>query len=160
MKRFFKENRVFAMLMVVVLACFLVMLGLLIRYFYAGIGESKYGDRLKGIEKIKISSNLKKEIKTKYELDDATEEVNFDLEGKVLYINIVYKNTTQLVDAESKAVKILDEFSSEIKSFYDIQFMLVAPDDKSTDTKEGFTIMGAKNAVSSNVVWNNNTATE
>ena len=36
--------------------------------------------------------------------------------------------------------------------------MLVAPDDKSTDAKEGFSIMGAKNAVSSNVVWNNNYA--
>lgn len=157
MKRFFRENRVFAVLMLIVIICFLIIFALLIRYFYSGTSNDKYGTRNEGIEKVPISSELKKGIKEEFEKDETIEEVNFDLKGKVLYINIVFVKTTPLVDAQGKATKVLEKFSEEILSFYDIQFMLVA---EKSDVDDGFIIMGAKNAVSSNVIWNNNTSVE
>lgn len=157
MKRFFTENRVFAILMIVVIICFIIIFALLIKYFYTGTSSDKYGNRNEGIEKVPISDDLKAEIKKEFELDESINEVNFDLKGKVLYINIVFVPTTPLVDAEGKATKIIEKFDESILSFYDIQFMLVA---EKSDVDDGFIIMGAKNVISSNVIWNNNRSEE
>ena len=76
--------------------------------------------------------------------------------GKIVYIKINFNESASLVEAESVAVKALDNFSDSEKAFYDFEFTLAQA---ATDKTEGFKIMGAKNVNGSNLVWNNNNAT-
>ena len=47
MKQFYKENRVFSILMIVVAVCLLLIIGITLKYFIFGSSYSPYGDRLK-----------------------------------------------------------------------------------------------------------------
>ena len=54
--KFFKEHRIFTMLMAIVIVCFVLIMTVLINVF-GGIGNdaNKYGNRLEGIDQIEIT---------------------------------------------------------------------------------------------------------
>ena len=52
-KRFYREHRVFTILMAVVIVCVILLCTLLIQCFYTG-NKDKYGDRLDDISKYEI----------------------------------------------------------------------------------------------------------
>ena len=62
-----------------------------------------------------------------------------------------------LAEAESLALKSLDEFSEEEKKFYDFNYTLKQ---NSTDTSDGFIISGARNKSGTGLIWNNNRVVE
>ena len=61
-KRFYQEHRIFTILMAVVLVCMVLIITVLIQCFYVGNGSDKYGNRLEGIEKYKISESRQKDF--------------------------------------------------------------------------------------------------
>jgi hypothetical protein len=156
MKKIYYENKTLFILLVIALCCILVSIILLFKYFYFGNGATKYGDRLDGIEKVEITDDKENTVKSSIESNKLVDSASVDISGKIIYLKITFKETASLVEAESVAVKSLDNFSDDEKAFYDFEFTLYqAP----TDKNEGFKIMGAKNVNGSNLVWNNNNAT-
>ena len=79
-----------------------------------------------------------------------------NIPSNTIYIKINFNEKATLVEAQSIAVKSLEKFTEDEKKFYDFEFTLYQ---ESTEQKEGFRIMGAKNVNGSNLVWNNNNAT-
>ena len=61
--------------------------------------------------------------------------------------------TASLVEAQGKALELLEKFNDEEKKFYDFHFTL---EQKKSETGSGFIISGAKNVNGTNLVWNNN----
>ena len=156
MKKILKENRTLFILMIVAIVCIVVSVLLLFKYFYFGNGGSNYGDRLEGIENVRISDDKQREVSSKIEENTLVDSATTTVTGKRVDIRIVFNEKASLVDAEGVALKSLDNFSDEEKAFYDFEFTLKQ---NATEKTEGFLIMGAKNVNGSNLVWNNNNST-
>ena len=156
MKKYLKDNKTLLILMVVAIACMVLSVILLFKYFYFGNGGTKYGSRLEGIENVQINDDRKKEISSKLEESELVKSANITINGKRIDIKMVFESKANLNDAEGVAVKSLDNFSEEEQAFYDFGFTL--KQEAEADT-EGFLIMGAKNVNGSNLIWNNNNST-
>ena len=153
MKEFYRENRVLVILGGVVLVCMIVSIILLFKYFYFDNGGDKYGDRLNIIENLEIKKDRQEEIVNKVKENKLVKDTQIVINGAIINFIINFNNEVSLVEAESVAVTVLDEFSDEEKNAYDISFNLL--EDK-TETSEGFNMWGAKNAGREKIVWNNN----
>lgn len=154
MKQFYKENRVFSILMIVVAVCLLLIIGITLKYFIFGSSSSPYGDRLKDEKKYKISDDLKTEVKSTLESDESIKKASVRVSVRTIYISMEFNTGVSLEEAKGKAVTALEKFSEDELCYYDVEFILT---EESADNSEGFTIMGAKNVNGSNIVWNNNT---
>lgn len=154
MKQFYKENRVFSILMIVVAVCLLLIIGITLKYFIFGSSSSPYGDRLKDEKKYKISDDLKTEVKSTLESDESIKKASVRVSVRTIYISMEFNTGVSLEEAKGKAITALEKFSEDELGYYDVEFILT---EESADNSEGFTIMGAKNVNGSNIVWNNNT---
>lgn len=152
-KKFYQNNRVFVILMSIVLICIIIMTICLISYFYGSKDSSVYGERLDGIDAVKIEESRQNDIDTKIEESPLVDYAKILVTGKIVYININFEKTASLEEAQGKAIEVLNEFSDEEKKFYDFHFTL---EQKKSETGEGFIISGAKNVNGTNLVWNNN----
>lgn len=152
MKKFFEENRTLFILIVVAIVCIIISVILLFKYFYFGNGGSNYGDRLEGIENVRISDEKQSEVSSKIDEDALVQSSTVGITGKRVDIRIVFEEKASLIDAQGIALKSLDNFSDEEKAFYDFHFTLKQ---EATEKTEGFLTMGAKNVNGSNLVWEN-----
>lgn len=154
MKNFYKQNRVFVILMGIVLICLVVIGSLLLIYFYKGNSKDKYGNRLISIKDAQISKTKKAEIITNIKEEETVEDVTIDIFGKNIYINLTFQEDTKLDVAKGKALAALDNFTEEELPLYDFQITL-------RENKDGgFLISGAKNNNNPIIVWNNNNDSE
>ena len=150
--KFFKEHRVFTILMAVVLVCVILIATVLFRLFYDS-KKGKYGDRLEGINKVELSEKKLDDIETKIIAEKNVLVAECRVQGKIVYIHITFDTPESLVEAQGTAQKSLENFSEEERAFYDFHFTLKK---SSTETSEGFLITGAKNKNGSGLLWNNN----
>lgn len=151
--KFYKEHRIFTILMAIVIVCLVLITTVLIQCFGAN-GSDKYGNRLEGIDKVKITSSRQKDFENNTANNDKVKSADIVVEGRIIYIKLIFEPNVKLVEAESIALKTLEEFSEEEKAYYDFNFTLTQ---KATDNSDGFHISGAKNKNGSGLVWNNNT---
>lgn len=152
-KQIYQEHRIFTILMAVVLVCIVLIATVLIQCFYVGNGTDKYGNRLEGIEKYKISESRQKDFEKNTANNDKVESTDIKITGKIIYITMQIKPGVTLIEAESIALKSLETFSEKEQSFYDFNITLKQD---ATDTSDGFIISGSKNKNGSGLVWNNN----
>lgn len=153
MKRILSENKVLLVLAIIIIVSLIVIGVSMVMYFYTGNGKDEYGDRLQGIENVEILNDIDKKVAELYTDIAAFNEVVVNVKGKIIYINIDIKENLSLVDAQSLAIKSLEAFSEEEKSFYDIQIIITA---KTTEEESDiYPLMGYKNAKNSQVVWTN-----
>jgi hypothetical protein len=153
-KKIWQENSVLFVLLLILIACIIAISVVCITYF-VGSSNSKYGDRLDGIDNYPFTEDTQKEIASKLEEDEAIEDVEIRVSGKTIYVTINFATKITLVEAESKALASLDNFSEDTLSFYDIEYLIKAD---STEDTEGFQIIGSHNVSGTGgIVWNNNT---
>lgn len=154
LKRFWQNNSVLLVLLLILFACLIAISAVVYTYF-VGDGSSKYGDRLDDIEKHPFTEKDQKEIITKIEEDESITEATIKMSGRRIIINIDFIEKINLVEAQSKALATLDYFSEDTLSYYDLTYNIKA---EKTDDTEGFNIAGSHNvAGSGGIVWNNNT---
>ena len=101
-------------------------------------GENKYGDRLAGISEVEITKDKKNEVVDKIKENDGVSDASVRVQGKIVYVNIVFKKDVSLDNAKKIASSSLDNFSDEEKNFYDFGYFLTQ------DDGEGFNITGTK----------------
>lgn len=156
--KFLKEHRVFTMLMAIVIVCFVLIMTVLINVF-GGFGNDadKYGNRLEGIDKVEISEKKQSDFKNNITNNEKIKSVDVTIQGKIVYITMIVESNVMLEEAEGIALKSLDEFTEEEKTFYDFNFTLKQ---LATENSDGFVISGAKNKNGTKLIWNNNTPVE
>ena len=142
-----QDNIILLVLLGVLVVCFIAICLLFYKYFYAGTSETKYGDRLDGIENYVLSSTLEDDVKKIYTNDKSVGEISVKTQGKIIYINIGFVESVKVADAQTLAVKALDAIGEENLNYYDVQYILTCTDD------ENYPVFGSKNANSSKVVW-------
>ena len=151
LKSFYKNNRVYSILMIISIICIVAILVGVVLYFLGQTSKDKYGNRLEGIEKIEIKESKLNDIEKKITENELVKSTDAIIRGKLVYITITL-NTGTHADAESIAQSSLDLFSEEEKAFYDIQYIVYNADDS---TEENFPIMGYIKAGSSVIKWTN-----
>lgn len=147
-----KNNKVLLVLLGILLLCFIVLGYGFYKYFYAGTGESKYGDRLEGIENYPLNENLKEEIIALYESDSRVGDIALDIKGKIVYITIDFVETIKVSEAKDLAIKSLELIGEENLAFYEIQYILTASFEAESESKS-FPVFGSKGTNSLKVVW-------
>ena len=152
-KKFYKEHRVFTILMSVVIVCLILIITVLVQIFYFGNGNDKYGDRLEGIENVPITESREDDFEKNIVNEGKAKKCDLIVTGRIIYITIQFNEDVDLETAKSVALKSLESFSEEELAFYDFNFTLKK---NTSDKVEGFLISGARTKNGSGLVWNNN----
>lgn len=155
-KKFYKEHRIFSILMAVVIVCLILLGTLLVQCFYTG-NKDKYEDRLEDISKYEIKDERLDKIEKKISEIKDVKKVNIYITGRIIYTEITFVGETDKLAAENAAILSLDEFSTEEKTYYDFHFQL---EKEETKTSEGFLIQGCRNSNGNGFSWNNDRETE
>lgn len=151
LKSFYKNNRVYSILMIISIICVVAILVGVLLYFLGQTSKDKYGNRLDGIESVQINNDRITEIEKKITENELVKSTEMDIRGKLIYVTIILNNGTH-TDSESIAQTSLELFSEEEKAFYDIQYIV---DNKDDSTAENFPIMGYIKAGNSVIKWTN-----
>lgn len=145
-KKFYKNNRVYCILMGISIFCIALICVLGVGYFINQTKNSVYGNRLNGIDSVIISDEHKNEVIDAIKENGNVSKAVINVKGKIIYIN-VYLEDGKIDDAQSLAIKSLNCFTDDEKEFYDINFSFVKEGDN------GFTIMGYKKSDAAIISW-------
>ena len=144
------ENIVLVVLILILLGSFAGIGFLFYKYFYAGVSSNKYGDRLDGIENYPLPSTFHSDVESLYKEESSINKVVTNVQGKIIYIDIDFKEAVKVETAETLASKALEKIGENNLTFYDVQFILTYSGDGENNN---FPIFGAKKATSLKVVW-------
>ena len=151
LKDFYGRNRVYSILMIVSIICIIAIMIGVIFYFFNQTSKDKYGNRLNGIEKIKINDKKSKELESKITENELVSKTTIDIKGKLIYVDFVLENGKHS-DAEAIAQSALELFSEDERKFYDIQFIV---ENSNKEEEENFPIMGYIKNGDSVIKWTN-----
>ena len=151
LKDFYRRNRVYSILMIVSIICIISILVGVVLYFLGQTSKDKYGNRLEGLEKVKISEKKYKELESKITEKELVNKTTIDIKGKLIYIDFVLEGGKH-TDAESIAQSILELFTEDEKKYYDIQFIV---ENLNKEEEDNFPIMGYIKKGNSVIKWTN-----
>lgn len=146
LKKFYKNNRIYCILMGVSLFCLALIAMLFVVYFVNQTKNDTYGNRLNGIETMEISNSEKEEIVNVIKESDMVDKATVNIKGKIIYVNVYLLDGNRDL-ANSIAVKVLNTINEEKKDFYDINFSFNKDDD------EAFPFMGYKKSDATIISW-------
>ena len=106
-------------------------------------GAAVYGNRLEG--KIALDKDIEKQVANKTE---GASDVKVRVSGRIINITITVGADVSVAAAKDYAQKALETFSTEEKSYYDIQFYLV-----NEGNTTNFPIMGYKIQNAEKITW-------
>ena len=124
MKKFWRQYRIFIILMGIVLLCMIAMGIFAISLFFKS-GKDKYGDRLNNVKDVKVTEKMKDTIIAEANKDNNVLDTNVHVSGKIIYITLYLDGVSSVLEAEGKAINPLNAISEEVQKKYDIQFILI-----------------------------------
>lgn len=147
MKKYMKEHKL------VVVATILLLLILVVAFiikdiFFANGSNIFYGDRLKGMDKVKITSSQKKDLISGLKGDSAVNDTEYFLQGKIVNVVITVNDDVGVDTAKSLASKVLESFDDDQKEYYDFQIFI-----KKNNDASDFPIIGYKQNSRKDLVW-------
>lgn len=159
MKKFYKENRVFVILMGIVVICLIIILFMSAKYIIKSNAGDKYGNRLDGIKDVLVENNQKDEMIKQIKEIKNIKEASINVHGKIINFVVKFDKDATIDNMKSVAVKTLDFFTEEYRNYYDMQYLF----SREVETKEGedenndvSTIIGYIKAGATTISWSNN----
>lgn len=110
--------------------------------------SSKYGDRLKGIDEVKVTSNLEKEIKENIKTLDITKSVEIEESGKIINVIALVNDDIEVNKSKEIGNKVIEKLSDKQKKYFDVQIFI-----KKSSKDEKFPIIGYKHHNKDNITW-------
>jgi hypothetical protein len=156
LKELLGKNRVVFVLVSILVICIVAIILVMFSFFFTGT-KSSYGDRLDKIKDYPVTDEFQSSYISSLKESKIVSDAKIRISGRIIYITIDFNKDTSLDEAESVATSSVDKFAENILKYYDLNFILTS---SSSDSSDGFTIMGARNANGHGVVWNNRTQTE
>lgn len=159
------NNKRFIIVMILVLIGLICLI--LLKNILSPNGHiSSYGNRLDGIEKIKLKKSNYEKVISELKKNEKVSSAKINIHGKIINVIFNVKKDTSVDDSHLIATESINNFSDKVKSFYDIQYIITMDDEvgtKETITNEDGTtsekevkiypIMGYKNSSSEGIVW-------
>ena len=153
-------------LSIIVFVAILLLVAGVVVFLTIGNGGNKYGERLKGIEKIKFNNKDKNKLVDGLKGNENVNSASLNIQGKIIYIIVDVKENVSKDDAKNILNDSLNNLSDEVKGYYDINALITKKEEKGTeetrldaDGKEEkiihkeFPISGYKNNSSDHIVW-------
>lgn len=126
-RKFYRNNRIYCILMIISMLCLLLMGTGVIVYFVNQSNSSPYGNRLNDIDNYELKDTLKN-VEKFYKESDKVNDVTARLQGKIIYINVDVVKEASNEDIQGLATSSLEHIADELKSYYDIQFIFTRKD--------------------------------
>ena len=141
---FIKRNKK----LLVVITVFLVALvaGIQLKNILYPSGGAIYGNRLDGIEEVKLAKDLDKQIQEK--LKELVSKVEVRTSGRIINITLIVNPDISSSVAKDNSKKIFELFAEKQLNYYDIQVFLK----KETDATD-FPIIGYKHQNKDGFTW-------
>lgn len=146
--KFIKKHK-FTVLVILAFVVLVLILAVVKNIFFGGSGRPAYGNRLDGIENVKIEEKRYDELATKLKKNDKVEDASCNLSGKIINVIITVSDKTSKKDAKSIGSSVLEEFSKDELAFYDVQVYIKKKDAKQND----FPIIGYKHHKNKSLSW-------
>lgn len=144
--KYLKENaKVISIIVIFIVAVVVLFI------FYNGVflnNSSKYGDRLKGIETVKLDSNKKNEIKENVLSLKTASKVSVTESGKIIEVIVVVNDDVDVAKGKEIGNKVLEKLTDEQKKYFDVQIFV-----KKNSDDEKFPIIGYKHHSKDNITW-------
>lgn len=144
---FIKEHKLISGLFL-----FLIIFILFIFIFFFIITResgNSYGSRLRGIEKVKISSDKETNIEAEINNFDKVDNVEYVLHGRLISIFIQGDSELKLSKAKDYGKKALEFFEDDELEYYDIQIIV---------SNKKYSAMGYRHKTSDKLYWTNSKA--
>lgn len=148
------------------LAVIVIILGLGLYLILPISGASKYGDALDGIDKISFSEKAKNKVINNLKKNENVTSAKMDVKGRIIYIMYNVKKDVSKDDAKKIGDESLNDFSDDVKGFYEIEYIITKKNEEGTKekitnsdgeeeevVKKEFPAIGAKNTKSASIVW-------
>ena len=129
----------FAVIVIMMYVFFSVFLG----------GTNKYGQRLNGIEEVRLSKKDLNGVEDWIKDTKSVEDVSIRIVGKIIYFDITFNKDTDVNSAKSLASGSLEKFDDYEKEFYDFEYILIQ------NKEDGFKVTGTKSPKNSGISWIN-----
>ena len=138
LKNFCKRNK-YVMLVLIIFIVLTVLLAQIVNVFFPTKGEAIYGNRLEGIEDVKIPAQKYETIEHNLEEEGIVREAKTELKGRLINVTITLNDDAPKEQARALTGKILEQLDEEQKKYYDIQVFL-----EKTNDDAAFPIIGYK----------------
>ena len=148
MKKFIKNNKLTVITFIICLV-FVILVFAIKLTFFPDEGRAIYGDRLDGIEEVKITSKQEKNIVSKLEEKDEVKSVDTDIKGRILNVIITVNDDVELDPAKALAPVITENLEEDQNGYYDIQVFIK----KSNEEDTRFPIIGYKHQDKDEFSW-------
>lgn len=122
-KKWINKNKGLAILLLLTIIFVIILLIIFIELLIGG-SSNKYGNRLDGIDKVKISNETYESVKKEVEDTELVEKVETRLQGKIVYTTIELKDGITVEKAKEIAGNTLDNYSEDELKYYDFSFFL------------------------------------
>ncbi len=147
--KFIKNHKVeFALLMVVV--TLILVFGIVFCVMWFSGSNNEYGNRLEGIDKVKLSDGYIKDIDEELKKEEFVKSVKHTLEGRLVSFIVTVEDDTDVTKAEALGEKIIANFEEKELAYYDIQLYLK---DSKNDEESKYPVIGYKHKTEENFVW-------
>lgn len=144
------KNKGFAIIIALTIVLFLILLIIFLQMLLGGSSD-KYGNRLDGIDKVKISNETFEGVKNEVSDTGLVEDISTRIQGKIVYTTITLKSDTSKDKAKEIASNTLDNYSEDELKFYDFSFFL------KWNSEDGeIVITGNKHHSLDSITWTNN----
>lgn len=90
----------------------------------AGNSSDKYGNRLDGIEDVKIDNDTYDGVEAEIMDTGLATDAKVRLQGKIVYTTIILNGDTSISKAKEIASNTLDNYTDEELKFYDFSYFL------------------------------------
>ena len=135
LKNLWANNRILLILGIILVVCIIAIIIVFLTYF-VGTKKSVYGSRFDNMK-----THIKEAEQNSYiqalEERSGVEKASLRVQGKTIYVRVIFKDDIKLDDAKKIIDSSLEKFSDDIKETYDINFTI-----KNTS----FVLMGARNS--------------
>ncbi len=122
-KKWINKNKGLSIIILLALVLFIIMIIIFAQLLIGG-SSNKYGNRLDGIENVKISSDTYENVKLELQDSQVVESSEVRLQGRIVYTTIVLKDDTGIDKAKELASATLRNYSEDELDFYDFSFFL------------------------------------
>ncbi len=146
--KFIKKHKVLFICLGVLIILFVIAFIGIKNIIYPDDSKSKYGDRLDGIENVKISDDAISKIKEEIGKNEGFSDVKYELTGKTVKIFVTVDDTVDITKSKSSSEAILSNLTDEQKAYYDIQYYVTC-----SGENELYPIIGSKHKTSEAFVW-------
>lgn len=150
LKNIIQKHKKLALAIGISIVLFILILIFLLTLLIGG-SSNKYGNRLEGIDEVKLSGDILDTMALEIEENTSVKSADVRVQGKIINVHITYNSNIEYKKAKEEAEKTLDVFEPNIKEFYNIQYFLTR--ETSGDNDKGYVIIGNKHPSNENIGW-------